>query len=369
MKTKTIASLATASFLPLAVFAQAPTAPAPPVPPVAPAPPGLPAEHRERGPKIPVTWLGVETSSVPNVVSEQLGLAKGFGLVVDYVVPDGPAARAGVQQNDIVKMLNDQILMEPGQLAKLIRSFADGTSVTLTVLRKGAEQKITVKLAKHEVPQRGEMFGPRFEKHWETGDFGKMGEEMERMKDKIGNQEHGMVHDAMATARSALRRAAEKARRAGADARRQARQIRVVSTGDNGVVKSTSIDLGKAEVAMTDGQGEVKVASIDGKKVLTAKDAQGKLLFSGPVDSKEDLAKVPPEVRQRYDQLEQKDLPGAIPSAVAKEDDEDDDADVDNENDNDNGGDNDDEASSVSLEQVSLQPSRYYNSWRRTTLI
>jgi S1-C subfamily serine protease len=85
----------------------------------------------------------VETSELPSVVADQLGLAKGFGLVVDYVVPDGPAAAAGVQQNDIIKMFNDQILMEPDQLSKLVRSYPEGTSVTLTVLRKGAETKLT----------------------------------------------------------------------------------------------------------------------------------------------------------------------------------------------------------------------------------
>lgn len=402
MKTKKIASLAAASFLPLAVFAQTPVPPVPPAPPAAPAPPGLPGEHRDKGPKIPVTWLGVETSSVPNVVSEQLGLAKGFGLVIDYVVPEGPAAGAGVQQNDIVKMLNDQILMEPGQLAKLVRSFADGTTVTLTVLRKGAEQKISVKLAKHEVPQRGEFFGPRFEKHWKSDDFGKMGQEMERMKEQLGDEAHGMAHDAMATARmalrkaagqiggpgenpgvdqergmardaaevarTALRKAAEQARRAGEDARRQTRQIRVVSTNDNGVVKSTSIDLGKAEVVMTDAQGELKIAGINGKKVLTAKDAQGKVLFSGPVDSKEDLDKVPGDVRQRYDQLQQKNLPGAIPSVVVKDEDEVEDVDVDQDDSDDNGNDDEDDNSAASYEQVSLS-APYYNQWRWMVLI
>ena len=101
-----------------------------------------------------MTFLGVETSQVPSVVSEQLGLAKGFGLVVDYVVPDSPSAAAGIQQNDILKMLNDQILIEPSQLRKLLQNFSEGTEVTLTILRKGQEQKITVKLTKKEVPQR-----------------------------------------------------------------------------------------------------------------------------------------------------------------------------------------------------------------------
>src|SRR5262249_56187439 len=82
------------------------TPPPPPVPPNAPMPPNGDRDRKEK--KVPVTYLGVETSNVPRVVSEQLGLQKGFGLVVDYVVPDGPAAAAGGQQNNILKMLNNQ---------------------------------------------------------------------------------------------------------------------------------------------------------------------------------------------------------------------------------------------------------------------
>src|SRR5437879_2130354 len=149
MKTKSIATIAAIALLPIAGFTQPP--PNPPNPPTPPGPPGGSGGERERHEKkVPVTYLGVETSDVPNVVSEQLGLAKGFGLVVDYVVPDGPAAAAGVQQNDILKMLNDQILTEPDQLSKLVHSFSEGTTVTLTVLRKGKEEKIGVKILKKE---------------------------------------------------------------------------------------------------------------------------------------------------------------------------------------------------------------------------
>src|ERR1700726_4834349 len=142
MRKQLITIIATIALLPIAAFAQ--TAPAPPAPPVPPMPPqgsGGPPNHHEK--KVPVTFLGVETSDVPSVVCEQLGLAKGFGLVVDYIVPDSPAAAAGVQQNDIIKMLNDQILTEPDQLSTLIRSYSEGTTVTLTLLRKGKEEKAT----------------------------------------------------------------------------------------------------------------------------------------------------------------------------------------------------------------------------------
>ena len=98
---------------------------------------------------------------------------------MDYVVPDGPAAAAGVQQNDIMKMFNDQILMEPDQLAKLVRSYQEGTNVTLTILRKNAETKITVKLGKKEVRQRDHDFGM-----FDMEDFNeKMKDFNEKMKD------------------------------------------------------------------------------------------------------------------------------------------------------------------------------------------
>src|SRR3954470_23232528 len=183
MKTKTLAIIAALGLLPITGFTQTP--PAPVVPPVPPVPPVPSYKDKDKDkdkdrPMVPVTWLGVETSSIPRVVSEQLGLAKGFGLVVDYVVPDGPAAAAGVQANDILKMFNDQILMEPDQLAKLVRSYPDGTNVTLTILRKNAEQKVTVKLGKHDVRQRNHDFGFNF--NFNNDDFN---EKMQAFNEKM----------------------------------------------------------------------------------------------------------------------------------------------------------------------------------------
>jgi hypothetical protein len=315
------------------------------------------------------------------VVSEQLGLAKGFGLVVDYVVPDGPAAAAGLQQSDILKMLNDQILMEPDQLGKLIRSYAEGTNVVLTVLRKGAESKITVKLGKKEVSSR--MFGPDSEKHRRHDkdfgkfdfDFGDMNLDLSNLQN-LGPAMRDVITDARrealranAEARRAHRealRANGEARREGLHAAEEARralgQLHVFST-DNGARKSTTIDLGKARIVCTDPQGELRIESVNGKKVLTAKDPEGRLLFSGPVDTKEDLDKVPADVRQRYDKLEQKDLPGVLSTASTEEDDDGNEFDTaeqedgDTDKDDDSGGDDDEgsEASEPSMQQVAYQ--------------
>jgi membrane-associated protease RseP (regulator of RpoE activity) len=325
MNSKLVTIIAAIVLLPVAAFTQPPpNAPNPPNPPDQPGaprpggpPPGGP-EHREK--KVPVTFLGVETSDIPSVVSEQLGLPKGFGLVVDYVVPDSPAAAAGVQQNDILKMLNDQILTEPEQLAKLIRSNSEGTTVTLTIIRKGKEQKLTAKLIKKEVPDMFDLGpGRRGRPDFKSGDFGmnEFRQQMNRLQDQLGDETRGMVHDAVISAREQVAAAGDEAARAINEAFGSRGRFKITSNARNGTMKTTNINIGKAQVVFSDEKGELRIEKIGGKKVLTAKDPQGLLLFSGPVETKEDLDNVPPEVRQRFEQFEKKELPAISPNERA----------------------------------------------------
>src|SRR5512133_2288985 len=247
MKMKSVFIITIIALLPIAAFAQTP--PAPPQPPRPPHPPGMPGHHEpgmpghhEKGPKVPVTYLGVDTSQVPTVVSEQHGLAKGFGLVVDYVEPNSPAATAGVQQNDILNMLNDQILIEPSQLRKLLQTFPEGTEVTLTVLRKGQEQKLTAKLARKEVSQRHSAFpGGNHDWHWDFDATGDLSDQMQNLKEQLKEQ----LGDQRGIIREAVTQAHEAARRARDDARRAADQLRIFFEDDAGL-KASKIDLGNA---------------------------------------------------------------------------------------------------------------------------
>src|ERR1043166_6190937 len=345
MKMKFAFTITVIALLPIVALAQTPPAPPQlPQPPHPPHPPGMPGHH-EKGPRIPVTYLGVDTSQVPTVVSEQLGLAKGLGLVVDYVEPNSPAAAAGVQKNDIFKILIDQILMEPSQLRKLLQTFPEGTEVTLTVLRKGQEQKLTAKLAKKEVPQRRSAFpeGNR-DSHWDFDATGDLKEQMqdlkEQLKEQIGDQ-RGIIRDAVTQAHEAARRARD-------DARRAADQLRIFFE-DDGAVKASKIDLGKAQIVFSDDKGELKLANVDGRKLLTVKDPQGKLLFSGPVETKEEVDKMPADVRERYNRLEQSDLPTVAPQSNTDNADENDADDGDDQDD-----DSADEPCNIS-QQVSFQ--------------
>lgn len=345
---KSVLTIAAMTLLPtLAALAQTPPAPPQPPQPVRPEhPPGKPG-HREKGPKVPVTYLGIETSQVPTVVSEQLGMAKGLGLVVDYVEANSPAAAAGVLQNDILKMLNDQILIEPSQLRKLLQTFPEGTEVTLTVLRKGQEQKLTAKLAKKEVPQRHSLFpGGNHDWHWDFDETGDLGEQMqdlkEQLKEQLGDARRGVIREAVTQAHDAARRARD-------DARRAAEELRIFFE-ENGAMKASRIDLGQAQIVFSDGGGELRLHNVDGKKLLTAKDPQGKLLFSGPVETNEDLEKMPPDVRQRYEKLKQSELRAGVPRYDGRNQDG---ADTDDGDDDEDDG---TETPEISSQQVSFKP-------------
>jgi len=383
-------TLAALALLPMAAFTQPNPPPPPPPqgpPPTGPVGPGNDRDHHEK--KVPVTYLGVETSDVPRVVSEQLGLPRGFGLVVDYVVPDGPAAAAGIQQNDILRMLNDQILTEPEQLSKLIRSSSEGTTVTFTVLRKGKEEKIGVKLSKKEVSERSDMgsghhpdFNFNFNGHdWSSFGMEDLKEHMNELKEQLGDQTHGVIHDAIMNAQAEAQRALDQAqqrrdmsqherdmaqqrrdmehqmrdqmREQAQHVRDEARRARdearraagiTVNQRQDGGLSTTRIDMGKAQIVYSDDKGELRVEKIDGKKVLTAKDPKGLLQFSGPVETKEDLDKVPADVRQRYEDLQTKDLPAVISEHQS---------DMDNDNDGDDQDDDNSGAEIQSMNQVS----------------
>ena len=100
-------------------------------------------------PKI-VTWLGVAPEEIPEEVRAQLPLEPGTGLVVRSVIPGGPAEKAGLQKNDVLVKLDDQLLTNASQLRTLVAAKKEGDTVKLTYFRRGQQAALDVKLATHE---------------------------------------------------------------------------------------------------------------------------------------------------------------------------------------------------------------------------
>ncbi len=112
----------------------------------APGQPQVLNPKHEKGP-----WIGIAMEPVQDVVREQLSLAPGEGVVINHVAPESPAAKAGLQPNDILLRFEDQIIVEPSQLRKLIAMKKPGDTVKLTVLRKGERKDASATLIEHEI--------------------------------------------------------------------------------------------------------------------------------------------------------------------------------------------------------------------------
>ena len=95
------------------------------------------------------TWLGVAADEPSDEVRAQLPVANGTGLLVQEVIPDSPAAKAGLQKNDVLTRLDDQILTNPSQLRALVGLKKEGDTIRVTYLRKGQEASVEAKLASH----------------------------------------------------------------------------------------------------------------------------------------------------------------------------------------------------------------------------
>ena len=94
------------------------------------------------------SWLGVGVAEAPEALSSQLNLAPGVGLVVTYVTPDSPAAKAGLEENDLLVEFERQPLVVPAQLRKLVQVRKEGDKVELAYYRGGKKQTVTVTLGK-----------------------------------------------------------------------------------------------------------------------------------------------------------------------------------------------------------------------------
>ena len=92
--------------------------------------------------------LEVHATPVPPPLNDQLDL-KGEGVVVEQVVPEGAAAKAGVQRHDIVLAVGDKPIHDPHELADEVNK-SEGKEIAIKLLRAGKPLTVSVTPVKRE---------------------------------------------------------------------------------------------------------------------------------------------------------------------------------------------------------------------------
>ncbi|MDA0704398.1 MAG: DegQ family serine endoprotease [Proteobacteria bacterium] len=95
-------------------------------------------------------WLGVHIQTVTTEIAEGLGLDSVRGALVASVNQDSPAAKAGIEQGDVILKFDGNEIVRMRELAPAVAATEIGKKVEVVVWRKGAEKALKVVLGELE---------------------------------------------------------------------------------------------------------------------------------------------------------------------------------------------------------------------------
>jgi len=198
---------------------------------------------------VTVPAVGIATAPAGAALRAQLGLEPGAGLVVEHVQEKGPAAEAGIAVHDLLVSLNDEPVRSEAHLRALLRRFKAGQDVRLTYLRAGKKQTATVAVAEAPAVPAVQDLPQAIAAHGAAGG--------------------GVQMSSVVTTRGVGQGATTLSKR-----------------------------------SWSDGEHTLHLTQRGERKTLLVQDREGLLVFSGPVDTKEQRETLPAEVRAKLERME-----------------------------------------------------------------
>jgi serine protease Do len=104
-------------------------------------------EALQRGQRPKRGYLGVSFQPIDENLAGALGVPKNQGTIIRSVTPGGPAARAGIEQGDIITRIDGRPVTEEERLAVLVATLPVGTRVPIELLRNGQRRTVTITVA------------------------------------------------------------------------------------------------------------------------------------------------------------------------------------------------------------------------------
>ncbi|NUQ44938.1 MAG: PDZ domain-containing protein, partial [Phycisphaerae bacterium] len=102
-------------------------------------------DGEDQPPPMPRARLGV----APSYAGEG-----GEGFAIEYVIEDGPAAKAGMKDSDVIVSIGGKPIKDIYSYMEAMTTFKPGQEVEVVVLRGGEKVKLKVTLEETRRPQR-----------------------------------------------------------------------------------------------------------------------------------------------------------------------------------------------------------------------
>ena len=105
--------------------------------------------------KVTRGYLGINIQTITPALAESFNLKTNQGALVADIVPDSPAAKAGLKEGDVVTALNGQRVSDANNLKNQVSAFSPGTTLKLEILRDGKAESIAATTAERPGSKRG----------------------------------------------------------------------------------------------------------------------------------------------------------------------------------------------------------------------
>lgn len=99
-----------------------------------------------RGERVERGYIGVSLQPLDEGIANSLGIPRNRGELIRGVTPNGPAARAGIQQGDVIITVNNKPVTPDESLAYLVAQQPVGTRIPVEFIRNGRRQTTNVEI-------------------------------------------------------------------------------------------------------------------------------------------------------------------------------------------------------------------------------
>ena len=250
--------------------------------------------QQDQNAKAGSAFLGVVSEPVPETFTSHLGIDK--AIVVKGLMPDGPAAQAGITANDIITHIGGQAIHSPDELTRKVASHQPGEKIRVAIIRKGKSEDLDVTLGQRPNDFADTTPEPRANKP----DLNAIPNDLrERARQMLGEnfgeremnfeQQLQGIFPEMNDAMKQLRQHMDNAMR---------------NLEAPKIPRERGIHLQQgATFRLSDERGCVEIHSNNGSKEVTVRDKDQKITWSGPWDTAQDKAAAPEDARQRIEAL------------------------------------------------------------------
>lgn len=108
------------------------------------------ADQLQAGGRVARGRIGVEAGAVSKELADSLGMVKAEGALVGRVVPDQPAAKAGIEPGDIILKFDGKPIDVSSDLPRAVGGTKPNTKTTVSLLRRGKLLELPITVAELE---------------------------------------------------------------------------------------------------------------------------------------------------------------------------------------------------------------------------